>query len=121
MHHSGRVLSWPKDRHSSAAMRQAGQSAMTVGHPDPRVRGIISGRNTHIIFTPHWSLELASMNNDGDIASIKLCSAWRGFSRLPSSSGDRAEEHTSELQSRGQLVCRLLREKKTRNLDNLGA
>src|SRR5437870_7676382 len=26
--------------------------------------------------------------------------------------GDRSEEHTSELQSRGQLVCRLLLEKK---------
>src|SRR5439155_11724071 len=26
--------------------------------------------------------------------------------------GGRSEEHTSELQSRGQLVCRLLREKK---------
>src|SRR5690625_5325577 len=29
---------------------------------------------------------------------------------------DRSEEHTSELQSRGQLVCRLLLEKKTRQL-----
>src|SRR5690625_6672362 len=28
--------------------------------------------------------------------------------------GDRSEEHTSELQSRGQLVCRLLLEKKNR-------
>src|SRR5690606_13742813 len=29
--------------------------------------------------------------------------------------GDRSEEHTSELQSREKLVCRLLLEKKTRN------
>src|SRR5690625_6345140 len=29
-------------------------------------------------------------------------------------SGDRSEEHTSELQSRGQLVCRLRLEKKKR-------
>src|SRR5690625_7968796 len=29
--------------------------------------------------------------------------------------GDRSEEHTSELQSRGHLVCRLLLEKKKRN------
>src|SRR5690625_5436229 len=28
---------------------------------------------------------------------------------------DRSEEHTSELQSRGQLVCRLLLEKKKKN------
>src|SRR5690625_5735184 len=38
--------------------------------------------------------------------------------RSPSSSGvavsfSRSEEHTSELQSRGQLVCRLMLEKKT--------
>src|SRR5207253_10612179 len=30
----------------------------------------------------------------------------------PSASGARSEEHTSELQSRGHLVCRLLLEKK---------
>src|SRR5437870_10833180 len=34
-------------------------------------------------------------------------------------SDSRSEEHTSELQSRGHLVCRLLLEKKkSRNLDN---
>src|SRR5690625_7039657 len=32
---------------------------------------------------------------------------------------DRSEEHTSELQSRGHLVCRLLLEKKKNNLCNL--
>src|SRR5699024_12474652 len=31
---------------------------------------------------------------------------------------DRSEEHTSELQSRFDLVCRLLLEKKKRSLDN---
>src|SRR5439155_8097500 len=30
----------------------------------------------------------------------------------------RSEEHTSELQSRGHLVCRLLLEKKTRPIDS---
>src|SRR2546421_5682890 len=33
-----------------------------------------------------------------------------------SSSGSRSEEHTSELQSRSDLVCRLLLEKKKENL-----
>src|SRR5437870_9466677 len=33
----------------------------------------------------------------------------------------RSEEHTSELQSRGHLVCRLLLEKKTLDLANLAA
>src|SRR2546429_3110942 len=38
-----------------------------------------------------------------------------GCSRLA-----RSEEHTSELQSRLHLVCRLLLEKKKKNIDNLG-
>src|SRR5690625_6675398 len=33
---------------------------------------------------------------------------------IPASSPPRSEEHTSELQSRGQLVCRLLLEKKNK-------
>src|SRR5690625_6182970 len=33
---------------------------------------------------------------------------------------DRSEEHTSELQSRGHLVCRLLLEKKKKILKNCG-
>src|SRR5207253_6928771 len=32
--------------------------------------------------------------------------------------GNRSEEHTSELQSRGHLVCRLLLEKKKQNVMN---
>src|SRR6266508_6630374 len=47
--------------------------------------------------------------------------AWRGSARSCGStrrrsrprSSTRSEEHTSELQSRGHLVCRLLIEKKT--------
>src|SRR5437870_7536934 len=39
--------------------------------------------------------------------------AARGADALPGPLGaDRSEEHTSELQSRGHLVCRLLLEKK---------
>src|SRR5207253_5427200 len=40
-----------------------------------------------------------------------LCPCWSSSDRL------RSEEHTSELQSRGHLVCRLLLEKK-KNFDN---
>src|SRR5690625_6189610 len=35
-----------------------------------------------------------------------------GLSAALADEEERSEEHTSELQSRGQLVCRLLREKK---------
>src|SRR5690554_7232067 len=47
-------------------------------------------------------------------AVLERCSAGRG-SGLPAAhrcSGQRSEEHTSELQSRPHLVCRLLLEKK---------
>src|SRR3712207_8500409 len=39
--------------------------------------------------------------------------------RLTEDPGPRSEEHTSELQSRQYLVCRLLLEKKKYKLDNL--
>src|SRR5690554_7340731 len=37
---------------------------------------------------------------------------WRTASKSPVKNKDRSEEHTSELQSRPHLVCRLLLEKK---------
>src|SRR5207253_8627340 len=42
---------------------------------------------------------------------------WRGrrVRALRPLADDRSEEHTSELQSRGHLVCRLLLEKKKKN------
>src|SRR5690625_2254943 len=53
---------------------------------------------------------------DGDYFEIlrEWTSAWSepDLPDLPSLTG-RSEEHTSELQSRGHLVCRLLLEKKT--------
>src|SRR3712207_8880286 len=46
---------------------------------------------------------------DGGQAVVRL---WR---EEPDPVGDRSEEHTSELQSRQYLVCRLLLEKKKNN------
>src|SRR5436309_5378175 len=43
---------------------------------------------------------------------------WSAVSRPPGNFVRRSEEHTSELQSRENLVCRLLLEKKKRNLVN---
>src|SRR3989440_5324483 len=43
--------------------------------------------------------------------SGQVYEVWR--CDTPASSGQRSEEHTSELQSRSDLVCRLLLEKKT--------
>src|SRR5436305_11191382 len=45
---------------------------------------------------------------------------YGGIGRAPSRSSSRSEEHTSELQSRPHLVCRLLLEKKkTKNMQKL--
>src|SRR3989442_10829420 len=41
-----------------------------------------------------------------------------GGDRNPSCDGRRSEEHTSELQSRPHLVCRLLLEKKKKQITN---
>src|SRR3712207_7865032 len=48
-----------------------------------------------------------------DVAMIVLpCPFWRGITECYTSGRIRSEEHTSELQSRQYLVCRLLLEKK---------
>src|SRR5690625_5631063 len=56
--------------------------------------------------------------NEGNIAEMKtgegktLASALPAYLNALTEKGVRSEEHTSELQSRGHLVCRLLLEKK---------
>src|SRR2546430_13597559 len=56
---------------------------------------------------------------DPDAADLGLRAVWRAFAdpvgrhrELERSAGARSEEHTSELQSQSNLVCRLLLEKK---------
>src|SRR3712207_6965067 len=44
--------------------------------------------------------------------SLQCFHMWRGFLTVPLHPSCRSEEHTSELQSRQYLVCRLLLEKK---------
>src|SRR5207253_4494768 len=58
--------------------------------------GVLQGTYTYVL-----------QNEDGQIATTHSISAGL----------DRSEEHTSELQSRGHLVCRLLLEKKNRHGD----
>src|SRR2546427_4713239 len=56
-----------------------------------------------------WGAELAERL----LASIDAATLeWRN---TPIKGGDRSEEHTSELQSQSNLVCRLLLEKKKKN------
>src|SRR5690554_7309232 len=56
---------------------------------------------------PNWGIINEILNSCGQNKLPKSLSYWADF-------GDRSEEHTSELQSRPHLVCRLLLEKKNK-------
>src|SRR3954466_14791513 len=70
-----------------------------------------SSRRRHTILSCDWSSDVCS----SDRKSTRLNSSHTIIS-YDWSSDVRSEEHTSELQSHDNLVCRLLLEKKKRNL-----
>src|SRR3712207_7047884 len=57
-------------------------------------------------------LRMAAEVGDGDEEIERLVTRQEGRALRPRGHGVRSEEHTSELQSRQYLVCRLLLEKK---------
>src|SRR3712207_8213100 len=59
----------------------------------------------------HTGLDITVYSSDGKRTPGKL--SRQGSPLLPGRCSRRSEEHTSELQSRQYLVCRLLLEKKT--------
>src|SRR2546422_10896377 len=61
-------------------------------------------------------LALPRQSREGAPARDRVVSAGAGAAGDPA---DRSEEHTSELQSRLHLVCRLLLEKKKKNNDGV--
>src|SRR3712207_6958308 len=82
--------------HASTPAAATGHSR-TTSHPDA---------SSSTVITPKATTHL-------------LSSSPSAAPRLgPNPTGVRSEEHTSELQSRQYLVCRLLLEKKKRNLHN---
>src|SRR3712207_8440901 len=58
--------------------------------------------------------DLARPRRGGGVAERRPGTAALGARIVAASAGSRSEEHTSELQSRQYLVCRLLLEKKKR-------
>src|SRR5437870_13157968 len=58
--------------------------------------------------TSSWPTKFWPISRPSKIWSVSFAKRWVS----PSTSFRRSEEHTSELQSRGHLVCRLLLEKK---------
>src|SRR3712207_8984114 len=73
----------------------------------------------------HDALPIFELIRGGKRQTINITIAERpaetalGTGRTPAEADDRSEEHTSELQSRQYLVCRLLLEKKDNELLNL--
>src|SRR5690625_6339013 len=62
---------------------------------------------------PHRCGRLLACCADGERAAHDDCRGMHGADHVRRLHSRRSEEHTSELQSRGHLVCRLLLEKKT--------
>src|SRR3712207_8298884 len=64
---------------------------------------------------------VASSRTSGQVSSSRSASSAQASARCSqlSSTSSRSEEHTSELQSRQYLVCRLLLEKKNHRLYSL--
>src|SRR3712207_8549757 len=69
------------------------------------------------LFRSRWAVRggSASSSAGGVGTQERRCSEGRGGPPRPSVAPTRSEEHTSELQSRQYLVCRLLLEKKKKN------
>src|SRR5207302_2873299 len=78
----------------------------------------------------HWCRQISAARSASDLCSALPCFGRGSWSRsnffwgtsqfkLPNGTlGARSEEHTSELQSRENLVCRLLLEKKKKTTKN---
>src|SRR5438034_10238836 len=61
------------------------------------------------------SAKPALMNRNHPSMRAAVLACWKGFDAVPAF---RSEEHTSELQSHSDLVCRLLLEKKKINKES---
>src|SRR2546421_5909295 len=64
------------------------------------------------LFRSELGAEVVAVHGDGSLSGIDISERATGKTRRRESGGLRSEEHTSELQSRSDLVCRLLLEKK---------
>src|SRR2546422_3247072 len=84
-------------------------------HPHGHVKLEVPGKTWHVVLAPPTRMErrglLSSMLAVGTQATV----VGYPHRRTPASRRPRSEEHTSELQSRLHLVCRLLLEKKKKN------
>src|SRR2546430_2823702 len=81
----------------------------------PRARALLAERFGHPVFRAHQVRVLGPLLAGQSVLAVLPTGAGKSLCyQLPASSG-RSEEHTSELQSQSNLVCRLLLEKKKKN------
>src|SRR3712207_2324543 len=99
-------------RHARYAPHLSNYSAAAGGRTFPSAAGFhtselfFTNDDGVFVFAIRDAPALAERRADGSLPVADLVEAHRG----------RSEEHTSELQSRQYLVCRLLLEKKTKSL-----
>src|SRR5690625_5041159 len=77
--------------------------SLLTGHPEAETRALNLLEGGSLDVTVHRELEEEMLIGRGEQVYLTHCA--------PCHQVDRSEEHTSELQSRGHLVCRLLLEK----------
>src|SRR5690625_3269606 len=101
-----------------------GQVADAIGRDASKVAATAALTADHLfqlqgLMSAEWVLAntaLAELFSSKDPAEIdELRTAAQAIDRVHAEVPERSEEHTSELQSRGHLVCRLLLEKKNKN------
>src|SRR5256712_8039715 len=80
-------------------------------HPIPQDGRVSGGRYLKVV--GRTSAALTNASESSSIRDRHSKSADRGRFARVCQRGGRSEEHTSELQSRSDLVCRLLLDKKT--------
>src|SRR5690625_6366704 len=97
---------------------EEGSSTQGKSGPKLRPKGVNDGKQVDIPVPPHDRLNNGRTQEDKESARMDVCAqAVRELDRQIrpthiSSCDGRSEEHTSELQSRGHIVCSLLLEKK---------
>src|SRR5438132_7037968 len=84
----------------SVVMRGSAREVVLVNRDRKRAQGVVTDVQYGAVLSPPISVR------DGDYSDLA------GSSVVMITAGVRSEEHTSELQSHSDLVCRLLLEKK---------
>src|SRR5690625_6552431 len=87
----------------------SGEEAYTAGLANKAVADDNLDEETHKLAS------LIAAKSKGSINAIMKLVPYAKTEQFAKGVHERSEEHTSELQSRGHLVCRLLLEKKKRN------